>query len=250
MPVSIGITCGWEEEKTWHKLHDEYVGAVQEAGGVPFLLPSIASLELVAVYYNQLDGFIFSGGSDLDPHFFGEEPQEGLAEITPRRDLWEMALARLVLAGNKPALGICRGFQLLNVAAGGTLYQDLKGVTAQKHQQQAPRWYPTHTVKVQPESRLFRLAQQESFLVNSFHHQGVHQLGQGFQAVAWSKDGLIEAIESSVAEKKIIAVQWHPECTWCQERISSSLFKNLVECAAFKGGKKYGNRKNSRGNQR
>ena len=155
--------CGWEEEKTWHKLHDEYVCAVKEAGGVPFLLPSLASKELVAVYYNQLDGFIFSGGSDLDPHYFGEEPQEGLAEITPRRDAFEMALARLALAGEKPVLGICRGLQLLNVAAGGTLYQDLKGVTRQKHKQRAPRWYPTHRVQVQPDSELFKLVQQESF---------------------------------------------------------------------------------------
>ncbi|HHY06278.1 MAG TPA: gamma-glutamyl-gamma-aminobutyrate hydrolase family protein [Clostridia bacterium] len=236
MACFIGITCGWEEEKTWHKLHDEYVCAVKEAGGVPFLLPSLASKELVAVYYNQLDGFIFSGGSDLDPHYFGEEPQEGLAEITPRRDAFEMALARLALAGEKPVLGICRGLQLLNVAAGGTLYQDLKGVTRQKHKQRAPRWYPTHRVQVQPDSELFKLVQQESFSVNSFHHQGIRELGQGFQAVAWSKDGLIEALESSAKGKKMIAVQWHPECTWGKDRISFSLFKNLVECAAGRGG--------------
>jgi putative glutamine amidotransferase len=227
MACYIGITCGWEEKKNWHKLHDEYICAVKAAGGVPFLLPSLDSPELVAVYYNQLDGFIFTGGSDLDPHYFGEEPLEGLGEITPRRDAFEMALARLVLAGNKPALGICRGMQLLNVAAGGTLYQDLKGVSEFLHNQQAPRWYPVHTVQAERESRLFGLAGQESFLVNSFHHQMVRQLGQGLKAVAWSKDGLIEAIESA-KDKQIMAVQWHPECNWSSESISLAIFKNLV----------------------
>jgi putative glutamine amidotransferase len=230
MACYIGITCGWEEKKNWHKLHDEYVCAVNAVGGVPFLLPSLDSPELVAVYYNQLDGFIFTGGSDLDPHYFGEEPQENLGEITPQRDAFEMALVRLVLAGNKPALGVCRGLQLLNVAAGGTLYQDLKGVSDLMHNQQAPRWYPVHTVQVEQDSRLFRLAGQESFLVNSFHHQAIRQLGQGFRAVAWSKDGLIEAMEST-GDKKIMAVQWHPECNWSSDRISLSLFKNLVESA-------------------
>jgi len=230
MSCYIGITCSWEEKRNWHKLHDEYVCAVKTAGGVPFLLPSLDSPELVAIYYNQLDGFIFTGGSDLDPHYFGEEPQENLGEITPQRDVFEMALVKMVLAGNKPALGICRGLQLLNVAAGGTLYQDLKGITELLHNQQAPRWYPVHSVQVEQASRLYGLAGQDSFLVNSFHHQAICQLGQGFRAVAWSKDGLIEAIESS-EDKKIMAVQWHPECNQSSDGTSLALFKELVQNA-------------------
>lgn len=231
MASYIGITCGWEEKKSWHKLHNEYVCAVRAAGGVPFLLPSLDSPELITVYYNQLDGFIFSGGCDLDPYYYSEEPLENLGEINPQRDAFEMALARLVLAGNKPALGICRGMQVLNVAAGGTLYQDIKGVSELQHNQQAPRWYPIHTVRVEPGSHMFRLTGQESFLVNSFHHQMVRQVGQGLKAVAWSKDGLIEGLESSGEDQKIMAVQWHPECNRAGEGISAALFKNLVESA-------------------
>lgn len=231
MASYIGITCGWEGKENWHKLHDDYVCAVKAAGGVPFLLPSLDSSETIAVYYNQLDGFIFTGGSDLDPRYFGEEPREGLNEIVPKRDVFEMALARLVLAGDKPALGICRGMQVFNVAAGGTLYQDLKGVTGQLHNQLAPRGYPVHTVRVELESTLFGIVQQESLLVNSFHHQAVLRLGHGFRAVAWSKDGLIEAVESMAADRHIIGVQWHPECNWSTDRSSFALFKNLVEKA-------------------
>jgi putative glutamine amidotransferase len=254
MEIFIGITCGWEEKKTWHKLHDEYVSAVREAGGIPLLLPSVASSHLVDVYYNQLDGFIFSGGSDIDPHYFGEEPQEGLGEITPVRDAFEMALAKLVLEGDKPALGICRGIQLLNIAAGGDIYQDLKSITGQLHNQQAPREYPIHTVKILADSSLFRLAQKESVLVNSFHHQGIRRVGKGLRAVAWSEDGLIEAVESccvegntsgnnsfndkSYGDNRIIAVQWHPECNWFSDRISFSLFRNLVESTRKRKGKK------------
>lgn len=233
MACFIGITCGWEENKNWHKLHDEYVSAVKEVGGIPFLLPSVDSPDLAEVYYNRLDGFIFSGGSDVDPHYFGEEPQQGLGEITPKRDFFEMALAKLVLEGNKPALGICRGMQLLNIAAGGDVYQDLKSITGQMHSQQAPRDYPVHTVRVLAESSLFRLAQKESLLVNSFHHQGVRRVGKGLKAAAWSEDGLIEAVESIVGDNsygnRIMGVQWHPECNWFRDRISFSLFRNLVE---------------------
>jgi len=228
MTCSIGITCGWEEQKTWHKLHDEYVCAVKEAGGVPFLIPSLDSPELADIYYNELDGFIFSGGSDLDPHYFKEEPLKGQGEITPKRDIFEMALAKLVLKGSKPALGICRGIQLLNIAAGGDIYQDLEGVTKYMHNQKAPRWYPIHSVHIKLESSFYAMAQKESFLVNSFHHQAIRRVGEGFKAVAWSSDGLIEAIES-VEYSNIIAVQWHPECNWSKDNISFSLFNNLIK---------------------
>lgn len=242
MAYTIGITCAWKEKNSCHKLHDEYVCAVKAAGGVPFLLPGLDSFELIAVYYNQLDGFIFSGGSDVDPAFFGEEPQQDLREITPRRDAFELALAKLVLEGDKPALGICRGMQVLNIAAGGDVYQDLQDVTKQKHLQQAPRWYPSHTVQVEQNSNLFRLGQQESFKVNSFHHQAIRRVGKGLKAVAWSKDGLVEAIESIseegtiCAKARIMAVQWHPECNCLQEKLSFSLFENLVDYLIHKRG--------------
>ncbi len=230
----IGITCGWEEEKQWHKLHHEYVCAVKKAGGIPFLLPSIAKRELITVYYRQMDGFVFSGGSDLDPFYYDEEPHRDLAEIAPRRDFFEIELAKLVLSGDKPAVGICRGLQLFNVAAGGTLHQDLKGVTELKHNQEAPRWHPTHQVWIESESEFGQIVGQKSFAVTSFHHQGINKLGKGFRAVARSKDNLIEAIEMG---KRIIAVQWHPECLGMENEVSLAIFKHLVDYAeGVKGG--------------
>lgn len=232
MAPLIGITCSWDEGEGRHQLHDNYIRAVTRAGGVPVLLPSLASPEQIAVYYRELAGFIFSGGGDLAPHHYGAEPLRGLGEITPQRDFFEMALMRLILAGEKPFLGICRGLQLLNVAAGGTLYQDLKGVTKLQHQQDAPRWCVTHSVQVVPESEMSQLLSRDSFAVNSFHHQGINQLGEGLRAAAHSKDGLIEALESSHKGKKIMAVQWHPECTWDRDQESFSFFKNLIECVS------------------
>lgn len=244
MAYTVGITCGWDKKNNWHKLNDEYVRAVREVGGVPILLPGVDSPDLVAVYYNQLDGFIFSGGSDVDPSYYGEEPLRGLGEITARRDIFELALARLVLQGDKPALGICRGMQVLNIAAGGDVYQDLERqkATTLLHEQNAARWYPTHYVQVAPDSYLFQLAQRKSFKVNSFHHQAVRRVGKGLRAVAWAHDGLIEALESVSEDSggsgpgRIIAVQWHPECNWSKEQISFSLFQNLINHLTARNG--------------
>lgn len=244
MACTIGITCGWDEKNNWHKLHEEYISAVKEAGGVPFLLPGLDSSELVAVYYNQLDGFIFSGGGDVDPFYYNEEPLQGLGEVTARRDCFELALARLVLQGDKPAMGICRGMQVLNIASGGDIYQDIQGqgVTKQLHNQQAARWHSIHSVEVDQTSYLFQLAQKATFKVNSFHHQAVRQVGERLRAVAWSKDGLVEALESFSEENRncelgrIIGVQWHPECNWSVDEVSFSLFKNLIDRSLTKKG--------------
>lgn len=228
MGCYIGITCGWQESGHKHQLSDEYVRAVQAAGGTPLLLPSVPP-ELAGYYCQLVDGIIFSGGDDLDPLFFGEEPQLGQGEITPRRDAFELQLSRLVLAGKKPALAICRGMQVVNVSAGGSIYQDLGGVTTLLHKQQAPRWYPTHRVDIEEHSRLYRVIKKPGIRVNTFHHQGVNKVGQGLKAVAWSGDGLIEGLETTDPAHFLLGVQWHPECNWEKDEASFNLFKALVE---------------------
>lgn len=228
MACMIGITCGWRESESKHMLSYDYARAVEEAGGIPVLLPAV-EVAPPESYYERMQGFIFSGGDDLDPCHFGEEPQIGLGEITPRRDSFELALAALVLKGNKPALGICRGIQVLAIAAGGTVHQDLKDITSLQHRQQAPRWYPTHQVKLAGESRLCSLLGTDCLRVNSFHHQSVNQVGQQLSAVGWSNDGLVEALESKDPAHFLIGVQWHPESSFYYDKYSYKLFKGLVE---------------------
>lgn len=226
----IGITCGFKEDKNSHVVTDYYVRAISAAGGIPVVLPA-TDRDCADKIYEKLDGFLFTGGPDLDPVYYGEEPQYGLGEITPIRDKFELRLAECVLKGEKPVLAICRGLQVINVAAGGTLYQDIKGITPQLHFQEAPRWYPTHEVKLQRETKMFSIIKKESFRVNSFHHQSVKDFGRGLTAVCFSSDGIVEGMEGSDPALWIMGVQWHPECCWEKDEISFSLFKELVHKA-------------------
>lgn len=227
MSSFIGITCGFKEDKDSHYITNFYIRAVSAAGGIPVVLPSSEKMSAFEIY-NKFDGFIFSGGADLDPACFGEEPLYGLGEITPSRDRFEMRLAEYVLKGEKPVLAICRGLQVINVAAGGTLYQDIKGVTPQLHFQQAPRWYPTHEVRLQRNTCMFEVIKKETFRVNSFHHQAVKDYGKGLAAVCFSKDGIVEGMERTDRGPWLMGVQWHPECSWDSDEVSFSLFRELI----------------------
>jgi len=230
MQPVIGITAGFNNSDEKHFLTDYYVQAVENLGGIPIILPSL-NINLIEHVYDLVDGLIFSGGADIDPGFFGESPRRGIGEITPIRDKFELCLAKKALNGSKPVLGICRGIQVLNIAAGGTLYQDIEKVTTQEHDQKAPKWAPFHQVEILEDSLLFQIIGKNKVKVDSFHHQAVKDLGIGLKKTAWSEDGLIEAFESDTAGKIIIGVQWHPECSWNREQCSRALFEFLIKCA-------------------
>lgn len=230
MAPLIGITCSWQEEQKLHNIRDTYIEAVSAAGGVPLIIPGQTAKNAGAIY-QAVDGMLLAGGPDVDPYYFGEEPQVGLGEITPLRDQLELALCSLALPGPKPILAICRGVQVLNIAAGGTIYQDLAKISQLKHSQAAPRWYPTHEIQILEESSLYKLAGQSRWRVNSFHHQAINKLGQQLKAVAWSKDKLIEAVEDIEGSGRIRGVQWHPEGTWQRDKLSYNLFCDLVKQA-------------------
>ena len=203
----IGITGNYEDLTC--KLGKGYYDSVVRAGGTPVIIPPLADKEVLMNTLDRIDGLILSGGGDINPLYCGEEPIPGLHGINSERDLPELLIARLAYNRQLPMLGICRGIQTLAVALGGKVDQDIKASV--KHSQDADRSEPTHSVDVDEDSTLYNIYRETSVLVNSFHHQAVSDPGSKFRVTAWSKDGIVEAMEST-EYKSIVGVQWHPEC--------------------------------------
>ena len=194
----------------------DYVEGVAEAGGVPVVLPPVVGVRGAEALLEGLDGLLLSGGSDLDPGYYGERPVPELGVTLPERDAFEMALLEHALRRKIPILGICRGMQVLNVALGGTLYQDLPSqmdhMVLLGHRQETPKWQPTHEVEVDGGSKVAEILGADELKVNSYHHQAIKKLASGLVAVAHAPDGVIEAVESGDLSKRwVIGVQWHAE---------------------------------------
>lgn len=228
----IGITClvNWQDER--QQQNETYIQAVLKAGGVPVLLPAVNSTAVIMEQAELVDGLIVSGGPDMDPKYFGEQPVPELGGVSPLMDASESVLIRRILELNKPLLGICRGEQVLNVVAGGTLYQDLRRALPEvlKHVQDQPRWFPSHSARIVAGTKLAKILQAEELPVNSFHHQAVARVAPGFVATAYAPDGVIEAIESQ-NHRFVIGVQWHPEGMWNQTNNYDALFAALIQAA-------------------
>ena len=216
----IGVTANFSDGNC--SLADGYVRSVLEAGGVPLLIPPYDNEETLLHTLDAVDGILVSGGGDINPLFMGEEPLEELHSINHRRDRQELLLVKLAADRQIPVLGICRGIQVMNVALGGKVFQDIRkqsGTECIKHDQELNRSYPSHSVRIASDSLLYKLFEKTgtvchdglSLLVNSFHHQAVSVPAPGFRVCASSSDGIIEAIESE-QYKSMIGVQWHPEC--------------------------------------
>jgi len=223
----IGITCG--EDGLNYFLRQFYVRVMEAVGGVPVLLPALKRNGMRKKYLSILDGLILSGGVDVNPLLFGEEPVPGMGEITPERDEFELLLTKEFFALGKPILAVCRGCQVLNLALGGSIFQDINSQIPQvlKHNQKAPRECPTHTVKVTPGTKLSRVLPGGQCWVNSFHHQAVKCPAPGFIVSAVAPDGVIEAIEAQ-DHPFALGVQWHPECTWHNDAGSFRIFKEFI----------------------
>jgi putative glutamine amidotransferase len=199
-----------------------YLRAIDAAGGIPVVLPPLGD---AAEYVDRLDGICLSGGPDLDPDAYGaadRHPELGPTE--PDLDAFELELARAADERGLPLLGICRGTQALNVAYGGTLHQHLPG-----HRQIEPAGISTHSVQVEPGTRLAALLGTDILRVNSFHHQAVDRLGSGLRAVAHAADGTIEGVEAP-GQRFVVGVQWHVEGLVAQPR-HRLLFEALVAAA-------------------
>jgi putative glutamine amidotransferase len=236
MKPLIGLTMSLQEERI-QTVSREYSDAVRRAGGMPVAIPNCADLESVAETAERMDAVVLTGGGDIDPSLFGEEPLPGLGEIVPERDRIETALVRQLLQRDKPILAVCRGCQVLNIAAGGDMYQDLytqcKGVL--QHHQRSPRHHPTHTIHLVKGTLLHQLAQDNTTRVNSFHHQAVRSVPPPLRVAARTADGVIEAIESD-RHRFVVGVQWHPECMVGEDPFSRRLFEALVEAAGRRTG--------------
>jgi len=230
----IGLSVNHKEGTS--RIADAYVNAVVKAGGTPILIPLITNEEALEEIVGRIDGLILSGGGDIYSQFFGEELHPAVESYDLERDRYEIALVKQAVEQQLPVLGICRGSQLINVAFGGNLIQDIPSQVPEStvnHNQEEARETATHSVQVNPESMFYQITHAERIMVNSFHHQAVKDVAPGFKAIAWSEDGVIEAIES-VEEKAILGVQWHPENgAVAGDPVMIDTFRHIVNEAAL-----------------
>ncbi len=214
-----------------------YLDTVEAAGGAPFCIPPMGESTLRALF-EAADGLLLPGGGDVAPHYYGEEPLPELGSVEDDRDAAELLLARWALEEGKPTLAICRGIQVLNVAAGGTLYQDLPtqyGVELDhlESTRRKARAHIAHGLDVVPNTRLAEAVGPGRHPVNSHHHQAIKDLGRGLLVTGRSEDGLIESVESESAPW-VVGVQCHPEELWQEHEWALSLFRAFVREAAFR----------------
>ncbi len=232
----IGITANWADGAL--SLLDGYYRSIEAAGGIPLVIPPCDNADVLLSMLDRIDGLLLSGGADVNPLFAGEDPLPALHGVNPARDRGELLLTRLAYDRQVPMLGICRGIQVLAMALGGTIHQDLAaclpGTKLVKHSQDMPRHVASHRVEAEPGSLVAELL-GPAFAVNSFHHQAVADPGPRLRVTARSADGVVEAVESTEM-KSIVGVQWHPECFILgADESMMPLFRRFVADAASYG---------------
>ena len=226
----VGVTLGDGDEPGVHAVREDYVRSVEQSGAVPVVLPPVTPDDAPALL-DRLDGIVLSGGVDVDPALYGQEPHPRLGRVNRRRDDFELALVLEALRRDVPILAICRGHQVLNVATGGTLVQDIPSLLEGqvKHDGPGPRWRRAHRVEVTAPSRLREILGQDAVCVNSIHHQAVDRVGDDLVVSArCPEDGVIEGLERP-ASRFVVAVQWHPESFWNQPDSFQGLFDAHAE---------------------
>jgi putative glutamine amidotransferase len=226
----IGVIPLWDANKDSIWMAPDYMQGLEEAGAVPVILNLTNSETVLKQFADIFDGFLFTGGPDVHPNYYGQEKADYCGEICELRDKMEAFMFReAIINQNKPALGICRGIQVMNVMLGGSLYQDIPTElpSTLKHRYGPPYDTPAHNVRIVPESPLYKLAGKECLEVNSSHHQGINRLAKGLEAMATSDDGLIEAVYMP-NHSFVWGVQWHPECS-IKEEISKKIFSSFVK---------------------
>jgi putative glutamine amidotransferase len=234
MRPGIGITIAYDDRRAGlHLLRQDYIRSVEGAGGLPLVLAP-GRPEDAPELLDRVQGLLLSGGSDVDPALYGAPRHEKLGSVVRERDEFELALCREALSRNLPILAICRGQQVLNVAMGGTLVQDIPSeiLNAQSHDEpgvpRTKRWKYAHYIRIEKGTRLHEILGQETVPVNSFHHQAVKRLGGGLVVSARCvMDRVVEAVESP-EHRFVVGVQWHPESFWDRREGFGSLFQAFV----------------------
>ena len=236
----IGITCNYDENdeigiitdmgvplQKWQFLADNYINFVERIGGIPIIIPICEHFNTVEGLLDTLDGVIITGGNDISPDCYGEETTEKCGALVSQRDKQDIQIITSLLNSTRiPVLGICRGMQAMNVAAGGTLYQDLCAAGFNRHSiDESPMYQPVHTVNLKEVSKIHCIFGCKTLPVNSYHHSAIKQLAGCYMAAGESEDHVLEAIELP-DHPFFLAVQWHPEMMY-REAIQQNLFRSF-----------------------
>lgn len=209
----------------------QYSEAVYAAGGAPVHISLIPARDYVDAVVGGLDGILLPGSdSDVDPLRYGRQPHPALGSVQTIKDETDLLIIDAAERKQIPLFAICFGMQVLNVSRGGTLIQDIRSQLPEaiKHEQGAPRDRPSHSISVDTGTKLAAILKTNGLAVNSHHHQAIETLGADLVATAWSSDGVIEAIEDPRPDRFILAVQWHPELGWQNDKFSQLLFSTFV----------------------
>lgn len=228
MIPKIGIIANVDKEARVD-LHGAYGRSIEKSGGLPLVLPYVEEEGVMDAFVEACDGFLFSGGADVSPAYYGEPQKETCGAPQILRDKMELSVLKKVLQTKKPILGICRGIQLINVGMGGTLYQDIptEYETDLRHVQVEECYAPSHSVSVEKDTPLARLVMKESMTGNSFHHQAIKDLAKDLCVMARAEDGIVEAVYAP-DRPYLRAYQWHPERLYGTDGDNKLLFDDFI----------------------
>lgn len=232
MKPIIGLTSHYEHliNRKMIKVNNTFVNAVVDGGGVPIVIPIIKELRDIDRYLDLVDGLIFTGGEDVSSLFYGEEPIKEVDTICLARDKMELELFKKAYERSIPILGICRGLQLINIALGGTLYQDinvqLPNSLGHMCSHNINQGY--HNINIAEDSLMFDIFNVEKLPVNSQHHQSIKKIGGNLKITSISSDGIVESIES-INDKFVLGVQFHPEAMIESDNKFKKFFRYFIE---------------------
>lgn len=215
----------------------DYSEAVEAAGATPIHIALIPNEEYVADIVSGLDGILLPGSdSDIDPAYFGEDPHPKLGRVVPEKDETDLMVLAEAEKLNLPVFAICFGMQSLNVSRGGSLIQDIESQVEKpiQHQQGIPRDRNSHRIKIAGGSLIEKALTvgAETVDVNSHHHQAIRKVGQNLEAIGWTNDGVIEAVQDARSDRFVLGVQWHPELSWVTDELNRNLFSEFVRQAS------------------
>ncbi len=230
MKPVVGVMPLWDDEKESLWMLPAYLEGLEEAGATSIIFPLTVDKEEIVRLMNMCDGILLTGGHDVSPSLYGEEPLEGKVCSCAKRDEMEKFVLDEAILQDKPLLGICRGIQFMNAALGGTLYQDLPSQhpSETEHHQTPPYDVPVHEVSILKGTPLYQILGAEKIAVNSYHHQAVKELSPELEVMAEAEDGIVEAL-CRPGNKFLWAVQWHPEFSHKVDENSRKVFSAFVE---------------------